>query len=142
MLPEANFLSPWYQSPSSRAQNRGFCALLPFKTPIFGAFEHKIEFFVSERATFHRFCPLSSTKSAFLCAFALRDRHFRASRAQNRGIGVFVLGKSNRGEGVRRKGAVISETLTALNIQKKSFFCCLFRLFSNFASSFGSRQRD
>ena len=142
MLPEANFLSPWYQSPSSRAQNRGFCALLPFKTPIFGAFEHKIEVFVSERATFPRFCPLSSTKSAFLCAFALRDRHFRASRAQNRGIGVFVLGKSNRGDGVRRKGAVISETLTALNIQKKSFFCCLFRLFSNFAPSFGSRLRD
>ena len=50
-----------------------------------------------------------------------------SARAQNREIGVFVLGKSNRGEGVGRdgvgrKGAVISETLTALNIQKKSFF--------------------
>ena len=108
-LPEANFLSPWCQSPSSRAQNRGFCALLPFKTPIFGAFDHKIGVFVSERATFPRFCPLSSTKSAFLCAFALRDRHFRASRAQNRGIGVFVLGKSHRSERVGRKGRVIAE---------------------------------
>ena len=29
-----------------RAQNRHFCALLPFKTPIFGHFEHKIEVFV------------------------------------------------------------------------------------------------
>ena len=86
MLPEANFLSPWYQSPSSRAQNRGFCALLPFKTPIFGAFEHKIGVFVSERATFPRFCPLSSTKSAFLCAFTLRNPRFRASRAQNQGF--------------------------------------------------------
>ena len=28
-LPDANFLSPWCQSPSFRAQNRGFCALLP-----------------------------------------------------------------------------------------------------------------
>ena len=28
MLPEANFLSPWCESPSSRAQNRHFCALL------------------------------------------------------------------------------------------------------------------
>ena len=117
-------------------------AILRFLMPIPRLLEHKIGVFVSERATFPRFCPLSSTKSAILCAFALRDRHFRASRAQNRGIGVFVLGKSNRGEGVRRKGAVISETLTALNIQKKSFFCCLFRLFSNFASSFGSRLRD
>ena len=26
MLPDANFLSSWCQSPSSRAQNRGFCA--------------------------------------------------------------------------------------------------------------------
>ena len=67
-----------------RAQNRGFCALLPFKTPIFGCFEHKIEVFV-------RFCPskppfsgISSTKSGFLCAFALRNPCFRAFRAQNR----------------------------------------------------------
>ena len=29
-----------------RAQNRGFCALLPFGTPVFGRFEHKIEDFV------------------------------------------------------------------------------------------------
>ena len=49
----------------SRAQNRHFCALLHFKTPIFGAFEHK--------------------------------------------IGVFVLGKSNRRERVKRKGRVIEE---------------------------------
>ena len=46
-----------------RAQNRGFCALLPFETPVFGHFEHKIGIFV-------RFCPseplfsgFSSTKS-------------------------------------------------------------------------------
>ena len=29
-----------------RAQNRHFCALLPFETPVFGHFEHKIEVFV------------------------------------------------------------------------------------------------
>ena len=63
MLPDANFLSPWCQSPSSRAQNRGFCALSAFGAPVFGHFEHKIGVFVSERATFPRFCPLSSTKS-------------------------------------------------------------------------------
>ena len=83
-LPDANFLSPWCQSPSSRAQNRGFCALFAFGTPIFGHFEHKIGVFV-------RFCPseplfsgISSTKSRFLCAFALRNPRFRAFRAQNR----------------------------------------------------------
>ena len=42
MLPDANFLSPWCQSPSSRAQNRGFCALSAFGTPVFGHFEHKM----------------------------------------------------------------------------------------------------
>ena len=39
MLPDAKFLS-------SRAQNRGFCALLPFGTPVFGVSEHKIGVFV------------------------------------------------------------------------------------------------
>ena len=51
-----------------RAQNRGFCALLPSGTLVFRHFEHKIEVFV-------RFCPseppfsgISSTKSGFLCS--------------------------------------------------------------------------
>ena len=39
MLPDANFLS-------SRAQNRGFCALLGSETLVFGLFEHKIRVFV------------------------------------------------------------------------------------------------
>ena len=67
-LPEANFLFPWCQSPSSRAQNRHFCALLPSGTPVFGHFEHKIGVFVSETAIFPWICPLPSTKSAFLCS--------------------------------------------------------------------------
>ena len=45
-LPEANFLFPWCQSPSSRAQNRGFCALFASETLVFGLFEHKIGIFV------------------------------------------------------------------------------------------------
>ena len=32
-----------------RAQNRCFCALLPFGTPVFGLFEHKIGIFVLRR---------------------------------------------------------------------------------------------
>ena len=69
-----------------RAQNRGFCAFLPSGTHVFWHFEHKIGVFV-------RFCPpeplffgISSTKSAFLCAFAFRNPRFRAFRAQNRGF--------------------------------------------------------
>ena len=58
-IPDATF-------PSSRAQNRGFCALLPSRTPIFGH---------------------SSTKSRFLCAFALQNPHFRTFEHK---IAVFV----------------------------------------------------
>ena len=53
-----------------RAQNRGFCALLPSETLVFGHFEHKIGIFVSETAIFPWFWRLPSTKSGFLCAFA------------------------------------------------------------------------
>ena len=51
-----------------RAQNRGFCALLPSETPIFGHFEHKIEVFVRFWPSGPPFSGFSSTKSAFLCA--------------------------------------------------------------------------
>ena len=67
---------------SSRAQNRGFCALFAFGTPIFGLFKHKNRLFVL-------FCPpepsisgFSSTKSPFLCAFGVWNPYFRAFQAQ------------------------------------------------------------
>ena len=50
MLPEANFPFPDATFPSSRAQNRDFCALFAFGTLVFGLFEHKIEVFVLGRA--------------------------------------------------------------------------------------------
>ena len=106
MLPEANFLSPWCQSPSSRAQNRGFCALLAFGTPIFGRFEHKIGVFV-------RFCPpkpsfssLSSTKSAFLCAFDLQNPRFQAFRAQNRHFCAREAGDWHQGKRKLASGSI------------------------------------
>ena len=77
----------WLRNPrfrAFRAQNRGFCALLPSGTPIFGLFEHKIGVFVRFWGLKPPFSGLSSTKSRFLCAFALRNPRFRASRAQNR----------------------------------------------------------
>ena len=60
MLPDVNFLSSRAQNRGfcaflpfetlvfgpSRAQNRGFCALLGSGTLVFGHFEHKIEVFV------------------------------------------------------------------------------------------------
>ena len=51
-----------------RAQNRGFCALLPSRTPIFGHFEHTIEVFVRFLPTEPPFSGIPSTKSGFLCA--------------------------------------------------------------------------
>ena len=49
---DANIFSSHCQSPSSRAQNRGFCALLGSGTPVFGHFEHKIEVFVLDDLEF------------------------------------------------------------------------------------------
>ena len=83
-LPDANFLSPWYQSPASRAQNRGFCAFFAFEPPVFGHFEYKIGVFVLFGASEPPFSGFSSTKSGFLCAFDLQNPHFQAFRAQNR----------------------------------------------------------
>ena len=67
-----------------RAQNRLFCALFAFGTPNFGHFEHKIGVFVRFLPSEPPFSGISSTKSGFLCAFCLRNPHFRAFRAQNR----------------------------------------------------------
>ena len=85
-LLDANFLSSWCQFPFSRAQNRLFCALFAFGTPNFGHFEHKIGVFVLFLASEPAFSGFASTKSRFLCAFCLRNPHFRAFRAQNRGF--------------------------------------------------------
>ena len=54
---------------SSRAQNRGFCALFAFGTPIFGLFKHKNRLFVL-------FCPPKPP--------------FSGIRAQNRGFCAFL----------------------------------------------------
>ena len=85
-LPDANYLSSRCQSLSFRAQNRGFCALLPFETPVFGLFEHKNGIFVRFLPSGPSFSGISSTKSGFLCFFGLRNPYFRGFRAQNRGF--------------------------------------------------------
>ena len=90
-LPEANFLSSRCQSPSSRAQNRGFCAFLAFETLVFGLFEHKIEVFVLFWPSKPLFSGILSTKSGFLCFFGVWNPRFRAFRAQNRGFCALLV---------------------------------------------------
>ena len=77
----------WLRNPrfrAFRAQNRGFCALLPSGTPILRPLEHKIGVFVRFLPSEHPLSGLSSTKSGFLCAFTLWNPRFQAFRAQNR----------------------------------------------------------
>ena len=66
-LQEGNGCVSRCQSQSPRAQNRHFCALFAFGTPIFGTFEHKIEVFVSEWAIFPRFWVVLTQNRGF-CA--------------------------------------------------------------------------
>ena len=63
--------------------------LLGSGTPIFGHFEHKIGVFVLFWPSGPPFSGFLSTKSGFLCAFALRNPCFRAFRAQNRHFCAF-----------------------------------------------------
>ena len=91
-------LTPHFQA--FRAQNRGFCAFLPFGTPVIWYFKHKIVVFVRFWGLEPSFSGISSTKSRFLCAFALRNPRFRAVRAQKNKICARVavkcsIGKSN-----------------------------------------------
>ena len=76
--------SPRFQA--FRAQNRGFCALLPARTLDFRRFEHKIGIFVRFWGLEALFSGILSTKSRFLCAFCFRNTYFQAFRAQNRGF--------------------------------------------------------
>ena len=69
-----------------RAQNRHFCALLGSGSPVFRRFEHKIEVFVRFWGPEPSFSGFSSTKSAFLCAFGLRDPRFLAFHSYWRNI--------------------------------------------------------
>ena len=56
---------------------------MAFGAPVFRVFEHKIGVFVRFLPSGPSFSGISSTKSGFLCAFSLRNPHFRGFRAQN-----------------------------------------------------------
>ena len=70
-----------------RAQNRGFCALFAFGTPVFGRFEHKIEVFVSEwmifpgfwafRAQNRGFCARRGCNASCICRFVYELRYLK-----------------------------------------------------------------
>ena len=70
---------------------------MPSETLVFGHFEHKIGIFVSETAIFPWFCPLPSTKSAFLCAFA--GNQTIGNRYQAVGNGNQSIGNWNQAVG-------------------------------------------
>ena len=90
---KATFTIPDVPFPSSRAQNQGFCSFLAFRTIIFRPLEHKIEVFVRFWGLQPSFSGFSSTKTPFLCVFALRDPHFRVFRTQNLGFcALFAFG--------------------------------------------------
>ena len=86
---------------SFRAQNRGFCALLAFGTPIFWRFEHKIEVFVRFCLPEPPFSGISSTKSAFLCQKRRYFPGFVPFRAQNRHFCALLLGTRPSATGTR-----------------------------------------
>ena len=81
-LPDANYLSPWCQSPLS---------------------EHKIGIFVLFWASGPPFSGLLSTKSAFLCQKEQFSPGFCPFRAQNRGFCALVLGNMASGSRKARK---------------------------------------
>ena len=87
-FPMPLFRLPGATFPSSRVQNRDFCALFAFGTLVFGLFEHKIGIFVSERAIFPWFLPLPSTKSGFLCAYSRKYGLWKQKSAQ-----IFVFAR-------------------------------------------------
>ena len=96
-----------------RAQNRHFCALFAFGTPVLGHFEHKIEIFV-------RFCPpkppfsgISSTKSAFLCQKRRFFPGFGPFRAQNRAFCARADGKLASGTVPRPSSRIICHPMHA-----------------------------
>ena len=132
-LPDANFLSSWCQSPSSRAQNRHFCALLGLGTLVFGHFEHKIEVFVRFWGWEPLSLGISSTKSRFLCFFALRDPHFRAFRAQNRGfcallaLGTLIFGHFEHEIGVFVRFWGLEPPFSGFSSTKTAFLCAVLR---------------
>ena len=81
MLSDANFLSPWCQSQSPRAQKRHFCVRMGSISQVYGLPEYKIRFFVRFWGPEPLFSDISSTKSAFLCALPAGKAE-RAGRAE------------------------------------------------------------
>ncbi len=110
MLLEANFLFPWCQSPSSRAQKCQFCARMASKWGFRSPKKHKNADFVLERPENGGSRPQKRTKTPILCSKSpkmgvpdpksAQKCRFRARKARKRGYetkkkhknGIFVLG--------------------------------------------------
>ena len=116
-LQEGHGCSSRCQSLYFRAHKRHFCALLPFGTPVFGHFEHKIEVFVRFCQPKPSFSGFSSTKSRFLCQKGQFFSGFTPFRAQNGSSSNFVLSSWASLEDFNPKESVGSSTIhTSLDI--------------------------
>ena len=91
-LPDANFLS-------SRAQNRHFCVRNGDISLVLAPSEHKIGVFVRFLPSKPPFSGISSTKSAFLCAFAGNQTIGNGNQAVGNGNQTIVNGNQAVGNG-------------------------------------------
>ena len=93
---------------ASRAQNRGFCALLPSETLVFGLFEHKIVSVSRKWATTLR---QKRTKTSILCSKRPKTRVPKAKKAQKWSFCAREEGDWHREERKLASGSITAETL-------------------------------
>ena len=104
--------------------------------------EHKIGIFVLFWPSEPPFLGFSSTKSWFLCAFCLRNPHFRAFRAQNRGFcallgsGTLIFGLLEHKIGVFVRFLPSEPPFSGISSTKSAFMCS-----SRGESGIGKRKR-
>ena len=101
--------------------------------PISSLPEHKIRVFVLFWPSEPSFSGLLSTKSRFLCAFCLRNPHFHAFRAQNRGFcallafATLIFGLCEHKNGIFVRFCPPGLPFSGIS-STKSWFLCAFSL--------------
>ena len=103
---------------------------------------HKIEVFVLFGDLEPSFSSISSTKSGFLCFLGLRDPHFQAFRAQNRGFcafltfGTHVFGRFEHKKGIFVRFCPLKPSFSGFSSTKSRFLCS-----RGWESGIGKRNR-
>ena len=91
-----------------RAQNRTFCALLPFPTALFSPSERKTALFARLGAPGEHYSSLPTAKLAFLRAWGLPRSTFLAFRAQNRTFCALLTSRTALFRPFERKTALFA----------------------------------